>query len=258
MKTINKDYELRRNFRDDTDLKVTGITYICAEEFPDWSFPLHAHEDAVELSLILNGRGNIYYGGKTRKIKKAVSGVCRKNYPRNILLPMSYCPVVETGSYFAFMKELFSYIMKIYEERPIGFEAALQDTCRALLSAIELLLPEDREENETVENFPVIKDVVDYLNSHYAEQISLEELAHRFYFSPYYLARRFKDETGYTINQYIINRRMGEAEKMLLYKKYSISETAKRTGYDNLQYFYKTFKKYTGCTPNEFRQLYNR
>ena len=95
-----------------------------------------------------------------------------------------------------------------------------------------------------------------YLDTYYYKNISLDDLSKKFYFSSYYLARKFKEETGYTINQYIINRRMGEAERMLLFEDFSIKEIAKRNGYANVQHFYSTFKKYTGCTPIEFRNFY--
>lgn len=285
MKTIHVDYEQCCNLRDDSSLQVTGITYINAEKHPDWSFPLHSHEDALELSLILNGRGNIYYAGKVSEIRKrdlviknasvlhsektsreepveqicmSMTGVCKHGYPGNALLPDKLCPVIPTGRWFEYIRAAFLQIMKMCEERPTGYEAALHDICRALLSVIELLIPEKEKENDGSAKFPVIRNVVEYLNQHYMENISLENLARRFYFSPYYLARKFKDETGYTINQYVINRRMGEAERMLIYEKCSIGDIAKKTGYTNLQYFYKTFKKYSGCTPNEFKQLYKQ
>lgn len=115
-------------------------------------------------------------------------------------------------------------MMELYEHRPRGFEIALHDTAKALLSAVELLLPIDKDASLPHPDFSIIKDVVDYINANYVNNITLEDLAGRFFFSPYYLARKFKDETGYT----------------------------------NIQYFYATFKKYTGCTPTEFKSLYER
>ena len=280
MNTLNTNYELQYNHRDDTGLKITGVTYIQPENHPNWSFPLHSHEDALELSLILNGRGSIYYNGKTyqfeqndlvikdatvlhsekadkmhpiEQIALSLTGVRIEGKPHDSLLPEDASPIVKTGSYFSFLRQLFLYMMELYEHRPRGFEIALHDTAKALLSAIELLLPIDKNASLPHPDFSVIKDVVDYINANYAKNITLEDLAGRFFFSPYYLARKFKEETGYTINQYIINRRMGEAERMLVFENHSIKDIAKKTGYTNIQYFYATFKKYTGCTPTEFK-----
>jgi AraC-like DNA-binding protein len=49
---------------------------------------------------------------------------------------------------------------------------------------------------------------------------------------------------------------MGEAEKLMIFDDVSIKDIAEKCGYSNLQYFYATFKKFTGYTPAEFKRLY--
>jgi AraC-like DNA-binding protein len=49
---------------------------------------------------------------------------------------------------------------------------------------------------------------------------------------------------------------MGESERMLLFEDVSVKEIAQKNGYSNLQHFYAAFKKFTGYTPMEFKQLY--
>ncbi len=283
MKTLNKNYELQYNRRDDSSLKVSGIIYVQTENCPDWSFSLHSHEDALELSLILNGAGKLYYNGKPYHVEQGdlvikraavlhaeetdrkypmeqicmnLSGVRTSGIPHNSLLSTDASPIVKTGNSFLFLKQLFLYVMNLYEHRPDGFEVALHDTLKALLSSIMLLLPVENNSAADTSIFPFIKNIVEYINENYMKNISLESLSKRFYFSPYYIARKFKDETGYTVNQYVINRRMGEAERMLVFENYSIRDIALKTGYANIQYFYATFKKYTGCTPVEYKNLY--
>ena len=72
----------------------------------------------------------------------------------------------------------------------------------------------------------------------------------------YYLSRKFHELTGFTINQYIVHLKIGEAERLLIYEDLPIKEIAGRCGYPNLQYFYATFKKHAGCTPLELKERY--
>ncbi len=266
-------------------MKLNSITCICTKDHPDWEFPLHSHADSLELSLVLDGRGTLFSSGRNYSIQKGdfiinnaliphsektsteapleqlcinLSGVRRSGYRENEFIHQSLCPVIPTGDFFVFIRELFLILLKLYEDQPEGYEDVIHDSLRNLLSVIDLILPKDQRENNDSVKFPIIRDVLEYLDCHYQENISLDDLAHKFYFSSYYLARKFKDETGYTVNQYLINRRMGEAERMLLYEDYSTAEIAKRVGYGNIHYFYKTFRKYAGCTPNKFRQIYQK
>jgi AraC-like DNA-binding protein len=283
MKTLNSDYKLQLEEENDIFLKIVGIIYVQSEQYPDWSFPLHSHENDLELSLVLGGGGTVYYAGKTYHVQAGdlivknaailhsevtdqkdpieqicmiLTGVRSDGSLSASLLPAHTPPILKTGSSFPFLRQMFLYIMDIYEKKPHGFELALHNTLKALLSSILLLTPSSDETSVTDSTDSVIRDVVEYINEHYAENITLETLSSRFFFSSCYLARKFKEETGYTVNQYIISRRMGEAEKLLIFDNMSIKDVAEKIGYSNLQYFYATFKKFTGCTPAEFKRLY--
>jgi AraC-like DNA-binding protein len=253
-----------------------------ADNLPDWSFSMHSHENVVELSLVLNGHCELYFDRKIYHLKKgdfiiknsgvphsektdpnspfeeiclALSGVRLKDQPENMLLPDGASPVIETGPSFGILKEMMKYIFNTAQAQCEGYGVILSDMAKALLSITTNLI-DFPAESHTQAEFPVINDIIQYLDKYYYRNITLEELSNRFYFSTYYIARKFKEHTGYTINQYLINRRIGESERMLLYEDLSIKEIAKRNGFSNLQYFYSTFKKYTGCTPIDFKKSY--
>ncbi|MCR5606053.1 MAG: AraC family transcriptional regulator [Treponema sp.] len=103
-----------------------------------------------------------------------------------------------------------------------------------------------------------IRPVLRYIEENYALDLSLNSLAEEFVISPFYLSRKFKAETGFTINQYIISCRMGEAERLLIFSDTPIKAIAISCGYESLSYFYTTFKRYTGCTPQEYQNKYRR
>lgn len=101
------------------------------------------------------------------------------------------------------------------------------------------------------------KQIVEFVKNFIAENISEEltrkMLAQNIHFSEDYIARIFKTETGKSISTYVMEQRMEFAKKYLKETGLTISEIAIRVGYNNFSYFSKTFKDYTGKTPNEFR-----
>lgn len=96
-----------------------------------------------------------------------------------------------------------------------------------------------------------------YIREH-IDEVSRGQLAEYFYLSPSYLSRLFHRETGESLIDYIQKERIALAKELLLYSDYSISDVAIRTGYTNFSHFSRQFRKFVGCTPNEFRKRQKR
>lgn len=80
-----------------------------------------------------------------------------------------------------------------------------------------------------------------------------ESLAAMVYLTPDYLSHLFKRETGFSLTNYIIYERIEEAKRMLAGTDKSVSEIATRCGFQNISYFSRQFRRFTGVTPREFR-----
>lgn len=93
---------------------------------------------------------------------------------------------------------------------------------------------------------------VDYIQSHLAEDLSLEVLASLEGLSVYHFARTFRAEIGASPRQFIINERVNRA-KQLLKSSDPISEIAMQVGFANQSHFTRCFKRVTGQTPNQYR-----
>lgn len=93
-----------------------------------------------------------------------------------------------------------------------------------------------------------------YIDRNYAQQLTLEEVADRFYLHPVYLSVMFKEKSGETFQDYLRRIRMERAKHLLLTTKYRIDRISVLIGYENTKYFYKVFKKETGFTPADYRQ----
>lgn len=99
-----------------------------------------------------------------------------------------------------------------------------------------------------------ISDVRDYIQDHYAENTTLDELAARFHFNKYYLVRLFREQYGTTIGAYRTHLRINEAKKLLRFTSLSLAEAGARVGFDDANYFSRIFRKVEGITPGEYRR----
>ena len=97
--------------------------------------------------------------------------------------------------------------------------------------------------------------VIQYIKEHYKEKIILEDIAKEFNYSVGHLCRTFKLEIGDSIVNYIIKYRISMAMKLLIERTdLSIEEIALDVGFNDVQFFDKTFKKLVGMTPGQYRK----
>lgn len=96
-----------------------------------------------------------------------------------------------------------------------------------------------------------------YINDHCAEELTLQQVADLSGFSKYHFSRLFKDYTGINFYKYLTQKRIAYAEKLLADPQISITETALRSGFNGLSTFIRMFRQVKGCTPTEFRNMYN-
>ena len=96
----------------------------------------------------------------------------------------------------------------------------------------------------------VVQQIMKYMENHYKEKISLDQIAENMYLSPFYISKLFKSETGDTPINYLINLRMEKAKELLDQNStLSIQEAAAAVGYEDAYHFSKLFKKYYGLSP---------
>ncbi|MCL6456898.1 MAG: response regulator [Gorillibacterium sp.] len=99
----------------------------------------------------------------------------------------------------------------------------------------------------------VIWKIEKYIRSHYQTDLSLQEIAERFFLSREYISRRFKQEFGENLSDYIGRVRIDQAKLLLTNPHIRIAQIASMVGYADEKYFSKVFKKLTGCSPNDYR-----
>ena len=99
---------------------------------------------------------------------------------------------------------------------------------------------------------------MDYIYENLHTKITLPTLAKTAGLSPSYLSRLFRRETGLTVSEYIIRKRVEAAENMLKYSEYSCIEISSYLCFSSESHFIQVFRRYTGYTPKQYRQKFFR
>lgn len=98
-----------------------------------------------------------------------------------------------------------------------------------------------------------IRDIQNYIDLHFAEKVTLDDLSEQFFISKFHLSREFKKLTGTTIGNYLTARRVSHAKKQLRFTSLPLDVIARECGLSDTSYFVKVFKNAEGLTPGEYR-----
>ena len=112
------------------------------------------------------------------------------------------------------------------------------------------------QNNTFPEYSKTISNVINYIHTHIQEPLTLALIAEHFHKNPSALSYSFKENTGMTIINYINQTKINKAIEYFNTTGFSVSEVALAIGFQNFAYFSRTFKKYTGYSPKEYRDLH--
>jgi len=102
---------------------------------------------------------------------------------------------------------------------------------------------------------PYIEKAVQFIHDNYAEKITIQDIADHVRIHPSYLSSIFRKSLNQSVNSYINFHRINIAKQLLRNSNVSITDIALQTGFYDAQHFLKTFKKNTGYTPTEYRNI---
>lgn len=102
-------------------------------------------------------------------------------------------------------------------------------------------------------NYELIKKAMLYISNNYSSDITLEAVANYVHLNPSYFSSIFKESSGSSFKEYLNMVRIEESKRLLANTDYSIIDIAVAIGFENQSYFSKTFKRYTGLTPKQYR-----
>ncbi len=95
--------------------------------------------------------------------------------------------------------------------------------------------------------------ILEYIDSHYMDDLSLDDMASSAGFSKFHFSRLFKQYTGFTFAAYVCHRKVRIAEELLSQSDLSITQIAMQSGFSSLSTFNRVFRQQKNCSPSEFR-----
>jgi ligand-binding sensor protein/AraC-like DNA-binding protein len=134
---------------------------------------------------------------------------------------------------------------------------SIESICVLASRAVDAYLETFEQFGEKSEN-PNIGIMVDYIENHYPENLSVDAIAESACLSTGHAGRIFKEQLGMPIMDYVLKVRVEKSKKLLLNPHYQIQTIAESVGYGDAGYFTKVFRKVEGITPTQFRKVHKR
>lgn len=246
-------------------------------------FPPHRH-DELELLLVYEGVFACNVGGKdyigeagdvifvnsgvphsTRSIDSAVTGLLQfkqtnfldPDIARIIKYSVRLNNLSDEPVKILRSKDLFDTIKEIFDEsekKGTAYEFYVKSGVYRIMGYLyrEGILS-DAEKLYSTKEMQKILPALAYINSSYAEDVTLEEASAKLSFDPSYFCRLFKSAVGATFTEYLNFVRVCKAEKLLSETTDSVIEISEAVGFSSVSYFNRVFKKFRGCTPRYYR-----
>lgn len=247
---------------------------------------LHKHTDFLEILYVRSGSGvyivdeqryNITQGDviicnvgvlhdedptqsrELNTLSLALTNVAVKGLPVNCLIAPEYSPVFPAGECADMICSLLTMMHQLLATNPKGASETCNYLATALLSKLLMVIRRYCEsEGNTVRSRTdiIAGQVKSYIDTHFDEQFTLQDISDAIRVSPYHLAHMFKETTGYSPMQYTVRRRLGEAQSLLISTDHSVTEIAVSVGFGNPCHFNTMFSKYIGISPSRYRSSY--
>ena len=262
------------------------ITILCYELAPSFSTEGETH-DFWELLYVDRGRLSCISGDKSYHLSQGEVIFHKPNDFHSVR-----CDGTQSASIFIVSFKCTSTAMKFFHDRTFGVKDELVPMIKRLISEcsqtfsvskyplavlntapfggaqlvknyleellILLLRQEDTPEiavsggRDPIGNSLAHK-IADYLKERVSSHITLEEISANFHYGKSSICDVFKRTFGDTIVVYHTKLKIDEAKRLIFEKKLTVSEVAERLGFESPEYFSRTFRRYTGMSPRDFR-----
>lgn len=274
----------KKNTAPQTPLRSTPhLAYVSRTDEENSAHPrvMHSHEKLVEIVLVTSGKGRysidgipytitggdmmLYNSGvihdepsgpedRTKRYCCAIENLQIEGLPPNTLVARDETPVVHLEDGAA--RRMAQLMELLFEALVAGEESTCHYLMLSLIHACWAALHQKETGAEETEHNVLGRRIRDYIDQNYMQEISLGSIAEHLCISPYYLAHVFKDMTGYSPMQYVLRRRIGEAQTLLISTRRSVTDIATQVGYDSISHFNQMFTKNVGMSPREYRRNY--
>lgn len=260
------------------------LLYVCRADYAETIIPtaMHAHNNHLEIQYISGGKAHLRIGGHAYDVQKGDvviynAGVMHdecadpacgmafyncgiKNFqlsylPEGHLLAHDVKPILHAGNLAEDIRAIFHVLFEQISQKKFFATSICYHLLNALLTILTNQLPQEKliQRNKFDISFQACKAFID---AHFTENISVEELSKIANMSVSGFAHQFKKVFGLAPIQYLIRLKIGLGQKLLITTDKSITEISMQLGYDNVSHFNNQFKKFVGTSPQNYRKLW--
>ena len=245
--------------------------------FPSGSITPPHYAETIEILLCCNIKGTAYIGGNRYDLEGKQVFFIAPNVIHSMqylqsdghvtvikLHPDGLLPLINLQNILAEADMDFgtlSCYLPEYEQLSVLAEqlrastSGTVDTLCTILAIFQVLQQYSTTDGTIQPHIPTyddsLREIISWTEQHFAEKISLEEIAAKVGYNKHYFCNKFKAATGETYLQYLNNLRVFNACKMLK-KGYALNEICEKCGFENMSYFIQLFKKIVGTTPKQY------
>lgn len=247
-----------------------------------WPRMKHKHENHVEMHFIISGEAYYMIDQERYWVKTGDVMICNANVvhelspeffsdismywieltdieipglPKNCLISEKAATIYHCQDQYEEIYGLFEVMHRLYKSKNVASKEACFHMMIALLVTIYpyVNVKEENSNQKRKNKKELCKSIKQYIDEHLSEDISLKALSEIYFMNMYYLSHVFKEQIGSSPMQYLVNRRIGEAQTLLEETNLTITEIAIRVGYGDPNQFYALFSKYVGMSPRKYR-----
>ena len=255
---------------------LINILWLAKSEYPLGSNLVpHSHSDYYQIYYVISGEGDFIVDEERVTLDKGMYLFTRPGHIHGIadtrefdgqplrMLEAKYVvfdkefqesldqiPMVCHGSYI--IEEMLTLIFReAIDTPPWYFEIATHTFITVLYYMIRY---QKIDNNTNSKRLILTNNVKENIRENYKSDLSLDKIAKFVGHSKNYLCKIFKEQTGMTINLYLNKVRIDKAAELLVNTNLDIAEIGVEVGYNNIYHFIKTFKKFIGTSPGNFRK----
>lgn len=258
------------------------LLFICQAIGKEDAIPriMHSHNDRLEVMFIYKGKGNYFIDGQFYSVQEGDllvfnAGAIHEEQPlpsqeliiyscgishfqleslsENHLVTKEQIPVVNVLAYAEIFKSFFELFIALSASNDQQNNEIMHYNLMNMLLLSRKLFAE-REQYLHSKKMTLGQRIKDFLDKHYLDGVDLDAIGEALNVNRYYLSHVFKDFSGYAPKQYIIRRRMGEAQSLLVSTNYSVAKIASQVGYANVNNFHCIFEKVVGVPPGKYKR----
>lgn len=174
--------------------------------------------------------------------------------PQNHLLPSDYNVLYHSEESYSAIYDLFKKMIAEFESKDDFYVEITQNISRTILMYIFRIINCADQGFNIHKTNGALEKVIRFINDNYKNNISLEDIAHACYINKYYLSHQFSKFKGMSVGKYVLSMKIEEAKRLLETTSFSINEISERSGFNDPNYFSRSFKKELGISPLNYRK----